>query len=47
VQGLLADVDGLRAELGRGPDCSLPHYFHNFLRAGEYARVRSGGVNVT
>jgi len=47
VRRLLADVDGLRAELGRGPDCTLPHYLDNFLRAAEYARVRSGGVNIT
>jgi hypothetical protein len=47
VRGLLADVDGLRTELGRGPDCSLPHYLTNFLRAAEYARARGGGVNIT
>lgn len=47
VRRLLADVDGLRAELGRGPDCTLPHYLENFLRAAEYARARSGGVNIT
>jgi hypothetical protein len=47
VRALLADVDGIRAELGRGSDCLLPHYLHNFLRAAEYARVRGGGVNIT
>ncbi len=47
VRGLLADVDGLRAELGRGPDCSLPQYLHNFLRAAEYARAKGGGVNIS
>jgi hypothetical protein len=47
VRGLLADVDGLRAELGRAADCPLPHYLHNFLRAAEYARSRGGGVNIT
>jgi hypothetical protein len=47
VQGLLADLDGLRGELGRGPGCSLPHYLHNFLRAAEYARARDGGVNIS
>jgi hypothetical protein len=47
VRALLADVDGLRAELGRGPDCSLPHYLNNFLRAADYARSRGGGVNIT
>ena len=47
VRALLADVDGLRAELGRGPDCLLPHYLGNFLRAAEYARTRGGGVNIT
>ena len=47
VQGLMADVDGLRNELGRGPDCSLPHYLTNFLRAAEYAVTRGGGVNIT
>ena len=47
VRALLADVDGLRAELGREPDCSLTHYFANFLRAAEYAAARGGGVNIT
>jgi hypothetical protein len=47
VRALQADLDDLRAELGRGPDCLLPHYLGNFLRAAEYARVRSGGVNIT
>ena len=47
VRELLADVDALRAELGRGPDCLLPHYLNNFLRAAEYARTRGGGVNIT
>jgi hypothetical protein len=47
VRGLLADVDRLRAELGRGPDCLLPHYLHNFLRAAEYARTWGGSVNIT
>jgi hypothetical protein len=41
---LLADVDLLREELGRGPDCSLPHYLTNFLRAAEAAAQRGGGV---
>ena len=47
VRALLADVDRLRAELGRGPDCTLPHYLANFLRAAEYAAVRGGGVSIT
>jgi hypothetical protein len=47
VNGLLADLDALRAELGRGPDCTLPHYLDNFLRAAEYARNRNGGINIT
>jgi hypothetical protein len=47
VQALLAEVDELRVELGRGPDCLLPHYLNNFLRAAEYARTRGGGVNIT
>jgi len=47
VQALFTEVDALRAELGRGPDCSLPHYLNNFLRAAAYARARGGGVNVT
>jgi hypothetical protein len=47
VRDLLADIDGLRAELGRGPDCSLPDYLNNFLRAAEYAQTRGGGVNIT
>jgi hypothetical protein len=47
VRGLLADVDGLRAELGRAPDCTLPQYLGNFLRAAELARARAGGVNIT
>ena len=47
VRALLADLDGLRAELGRGSDCNLPHYLANFLRAAEYAAARDGGVNIT
>lgn len=47
VRRLSADVDGLRADLGRDPDCLLPHYLDNFLRAAEYARARSGGINIT
>ena len=47
VRALLADVDGLRAELGRGPDCLLPHYLGNFLLAAEYAHDRGGGINIT
>jgi hypothetical protein len=47
VRMLLADVDGLRAELNRAPDCALPHYLANFLRAAEYAAARGGGVNIT
>ncbi len=47
VRGLLADLDVLRAELGRGPDCLLPHYLGNFLHAAEYARVRGGGINIS
>ncbi|MFT3880232.1 MAG: hypothetical protein QM703_11295 [Gemmatales bacterium] len=47
VRALLAEVDKLRAELGRDPDCTLSHYLTNFLRAAEYATVRSGGVNIT
>ena len=44
VKNLLVDLDGLRADLDRGPDCLLPHYLDNFLRAAEYARSSSGGV---
>ncbi len=47
VRSLLADLDGLRADLNRPPDCLLPHYLDNFLRAAEYARIRGGGVNIT
>jgi hypothetical protein len=47
VRTLLADVEGLRAELGRGRDCTLPHYLANFLRVAEYAAARGGGVNIT
>ena len=47
VRALLADVDGLRAELRRAPDCTLPHYLGNLLRAAEYAAARGGGVNIT
>ncbi len=47
VHGLSADLDGLREELGRGPDCLLPHYLDNFLRAAEFARARGGGINIT
>lgn len=47
VRELRADVAALRAELGRGPDCTLPHYLDNFLRAAEYAAARGGGVNIT
>ena len=47
VRAFLADVDGLRQDLRRGPDCSLPHYLSNFLRAAEYAATRGGGVNIT
>ena len=46
VQTLLADVDGLRAELGLGPNCLLPQYLGNFLRAAEYARERGGGISI-
>lgn len=44
VRGLLADLDGLRAELSCGPDGLLSEYLDNFLRAAEYARARGGGV---
>ena len=47
VRALLADVDGLRTELGRGAECLLPHYLANFLRAAEYACQRGGGINIT
>ena len=47
VRSLLADVGGLRAELGRGPDCTLPHYLANFLRAADYAAACGGGVSIT
>lgn len=47
VRALLADVDALRAELGRGPDCALPHYLGNFLRAADLARAKGGGINIT
>jgi hypothetical protein len=47
VRMLLADVEGLRTELGRGPDCTLPHYLGNFLLAAEFAAARGGGVNIT
>ena len=41
---LLAEVTELRVELGRGPDCLLPHYLNNFLHAAEFARGKGGGV---
>ena len=47
VRGLVDDIERLRVDLGFGPDCSLPHYLNNFLRAAEYAAARSGGVNIT
>lgn len=47
VQSLLSALDELRAELGRGPDCLLPHYLGNFLRAAAYARERNGGISIT
>ena len=47
VRALVADVDELRVELGRRPDCLLPHYLDNFLRAAQYARERGGGINIT
>jgi hypothetical protein len=47
VHDLLADLDSLRTELVRGPDCLLPHYLGNFLLAAEYARARGGGINIT
>jgi hypothetical protein len=47
VRALMADVDGLRAELGRRPDCTLPQYLANFLRAADYAAARGGGVKIT
>ncbi len=47
VRTLLADLDGLRADLDRGPDCLLPHYLENFLRATEYARTKGGCVSIT
>ena len=43
---LFANVTKLRFELGRGPDCSLPHYLNNFLRAVRYAAERGGGVSI-
>jgi hypothetical protein len=47
VSSLLADVTKLRMELVRGPDCLLPFYLNNFLRAAEFAASRNGGVNIT
>src|SRR5580692_752887 len=47
VSDLLADVVGLRKELGRGPHCNLPHYLNNLLRAADYARVRGGGIRIS
>jgi hypothetical protein len=47
VRELMADLDGLRLELQRGPDCSLAHYLNNFIRASEYARAKGGGINIT
>jgi hypothetical protein len=47
VRHLLTHVDDLRSELGRGADCTLPHYLHNFLRAAKYAAERGGGVSIT
>jgi hypothetical protein len=47
VRNLLADLDGLRADLNSGPDFLLPHFLDNFLRAAEYARIRGGGVSIT
>lgn len=47
VRCLLSDVEGLRTELGRRPDCSLPYHLDNFLRIAEYAAARRGGVNIT
>jgi len=47
VRALLADLDGLRADMECGEDCTLPHYLANFLRAAEYAAARGGGVMIT
>lgn len=47
VEMLSADVEGLRAELGRGPDCSLPYYLANFLRAAKFAAAKGGGVTIS
>jgi hypothetical protein len=47
VRSLLCDVDGLRAELGRSPDCTLTDYLNNFIRAADYARSRGGGINIS
>ena len=47
VRDLLADLECLRAELDRGPDCLLPHYLENFLRAADYARSKGGCVSIT
>ncbi|AMV21757.1 hypothetical protein VT03_27900 [Planctomyces sp. SH-PL14] len=46
VRHLLANVDELRRELGRGPECLLPHYLGNFIRAADAARARGGGVSI-
>lgn len=47
VRRLSDETDALRAELGRPPDCLLPHYLDNFLRAAELGRSRGGGINIT
>lgn len=47
VRILLAAVPELRAELGRGSDCTLPHYLNNFIRAINYARAKDGGISIT
>lgn len=47
VRMLLEAVPELRSELGRGPDCTLPHYLNNFIRTIEFARSKGGGVSIT
>lgn len=46
VRMLQNAVEELRAELGRGPDCTLPHYLNNFIRTIEFARSKGGGVSI-
>ncbi len=47
VQRLVANVDLIRSELNRDPDCTLPHYLANFLRTIGVARQNGGWVSIT